>query len=193
MFGLSRLAHCGLAGMFAAMVALAALAGCAVRPLLPVAPMLRLAPSALGREWTVVQQLEVQAGGQKRSLDIALEVDAQSVRMAFMQWGHTVARLDWDGRQLEQRLVPGWPDAVSAERVLSDLQLVWWPATAVRAALAPGWRLAESRQTRELSYAGRTIASIRMVAPGHIELIQHADGYAVQVHAGDDAPVFATP
>src|SRR6218665_3888497 len=60
-----------------------------------VAPMLRLAPSALVGEWTVVQQLEVQAGGQKRSLDIALEVDAQSVRMAFMQWGHTVARLDW--------------------------------------------------------------------------------------------------
>ncbi len=103
----------------------------------------------------MVQQLDIQAAGQSRSLDVALEVDAQSVRMAFLQLGQTVARLEWDGRQLEQSLAPGWPKVVSAERVLSDLQLVWWPAEAVRAGLAPGWQLAESPQTRELSHEGR--------------------------------------
>ncbi|MCW5220045.1 DUF3261 domain-containing protein [Verminephrobacter aporrectodeae subsp. tuberculatae] len=192
---LIRLAR--LCGMLAA---LAALAGCAPLspspplPAMPAMPLLRLAPSSLGREWAVVQQLDVQAGGQKRSFEVALEVDARSVRVACMQWGHTVARLDWDGRQLDQSLAPGWPDAVSAERVLSDLQLVWWPAAAVRAALAPGWLLTESAQTRELSYGGRTVASVRMLAPGHIELRQHAQGYTVQVHTrGDAAPVFSTP
>ena len=156
-------------------------------------PLLRLPPSSLGRELAVVQQLEVQAAGQTRSLDVALEADARSVRMAFMQLGQTVARLEWDGRQLEQSLAPGWPKVVSAERVLSDLQLVWWPAEAVRARLMPDWQLAESPHTRELSYKGRLLTSVRKVSPDHIELTQHAEGYTVQIHTRGASPVFSTP
>lgn len=107
-----------------------------------------------------------------------------------------MARLDWDGQQLDERLAPGWPRAVSAERVLSDLQLLWWPAPAVRAALAPGWELTESAHLRTLSYAGRSVTSMRMVAPGHVELMQHAQGYTLQIHTRDAtpaAPDFSTP
>ena len=180
----------------AATLAAAVLSACASLPSTPTvdaAPLLRLAPSSLGRELAVVQQLDVQAAGQTRSLDVALEADAQSVRMAFMQLGQTIARLEWDGRQLEQSLAPGWPKVVSAERVLSDLQLVWWPAEAVRAGLAPGWALAESPQTRELSYQGRTVTSVRKLAPDHVELIQHAEGYTVQIHTRGASPVFSAP
>lgn len=184
MFGLKYLA--------AAFAAAVMLAGCATQP--PAAtPLLRLAPSSLGRELAVVQQLDIQAAGQSRSLDVALEVDAQSVRMAFLQLGQTVARLEWDGRQLEQSLAPGWPKVVSAERVLSDLQLVWWPAAAVRAGLAPGWQLAESPQTRELSHDGHVRVSVRKLAPEHVELVQHAEGYTVQIHTRGASPVFSTP
>lgn len=184
MFGLKYLA--------AVLAAAAVLAGCATQP--PAAtPLLRLAPASLGRELAVVQQLDIQVAGQSRSLDVALEVDAQSVRMAFLQLGQTVARLEWDGRQLEQSLAPGWPKVVSAERVLSDLQLVWWPAAAVRAGLAPGWQLAESPQTRELSHEGRVVVSVRKLAPEHVELIQHAEGYTVQIHTRGASPVFSTP
>lgn len=184
-------------GLAAVLAAAAMLAACASSPVSPVspaaAPLLRLAPSTLGRELTVVQQLEVQAAGQTRSLDVALEADAQSVRMAFMQLGQTVARLEWDGRQLAQSLAPGWPKVVSAERVLSDLQLVWWPAGAVRAGLAPGWQLAESPQTRELVYQGRVVTSVRKLAADHVELVQHTEGYTVQVYTRGASPVFSTP
>ena len=187
MFGLKYLA--------AVLAAAAVLAGCASSPSSPPAatPLLRLAPASLGRELAVVQQLDIQAAGQSRSLDVALEVDAQSVRMAFLQLGQTVARLEWDGRQLEQSLAPGWPKVVSAERVLSDLQLVWWPAEAVRAGLAPGWQLAESPQTRELSQEGRVRVSVRKLAAEHVELVQHAEGYTVQIHTRGASPVFSTP
>jgi len=183
------------AGLAAMLATAAVLAACASSPSSPATatPLLRLAPSSLGRELAVVQQLEVQAAGQTRSLEVALEADAQSVRMAFMQLGQTVARLEWDGRQLEQSLAPGWPKVVSAERVLSDLQLVWWPAEAVRAGLAPGWRLAESPQTRELIYEGRVVTSVRQLAPEHVELNQRAEGYTVQIRTRGASPSFSAP
>jgi len=181
-----------LAAVLAAALVLAA---CASAPSLPpdATPLLRLAPSSLGRELAVVQQLDVQAAGQTRSLEVALEADADSVRMAFMQLGQTVARLEWDGRKLEQSLAPGWPKVVSAEQVLSDLQLVWWPAAAVREGLAPGWQLAESGQARELSYQGRAVVSVRKLGPDHVELVQHAQGYTVQIHTRGASPVFSLP
>ena len=185
----------GLKQLALALAAALVLAACASAPFAPPAatPMLRLAPSSLGRELAVVQQLDVQVAGQTRSLEVALEADAQSVRMAFLQLGQTVARLEWDGRQLAQSLAPGWPRVVSAEQVLSDLQLVWWPAAAVREGLAPGWQLAESPQTRELSYQGRVLTSVRKLAPEHVELVQHAQGYTVQIHTRGASPVFSAP
>lgn len=182
-------------GLAAVLAAAALFTACASSPNSSSAatPMLRLAPASLDRELAVVQQLDVQAAGQSRSLEVALEADAQSVRMAFMQLGQTVARLEWDGLRLEQSLAPGWPKVVSAEQVLSDLQLVWWPAAAVREALSPGWQLAESTQARELSYQGRAVVSVRKLAPDHVELVQHRQGYTVQVHTRGASPSFATP
>lgn len=156
-------------------------------------PLLRLSPASLGRELAVAQRMDVQAGGQSRSLDVALEVDADSVRLAVMQLGHTVARLEWDGRQLEQSLAPGWPKVVSAERVLSDLQLVWWPAAQVRLALPEGWSLTESAEVRELRHGEQLITTARLLAPGQVELVQHTQGYTVQVRSQGATPIFATP
>jgi hypothetical protein len=179
--------------MAAALALMAGLGGCASWWHGDNLPLLRLNPASLGRELTVVQRLDVQAVGQSRSLEVALEVDAESVRMAVMQLGHTVARLDWDGAKLEQSLAPGWPKVVSAERVLSDLQFVWWPAAQVRSALPEGWTLTESAQARELRHGERLVTSARVLAPDHIELTQHTQGYAVQVHSQGAAPLFATP
>lgn len=178
----------------AAMLALTAgLGGCAAWLPGDGMPLLRLSPASLGRELTVAQRMDVQAAGQSRSLDVALEVDAEAVRLAIMQLGHTVARLEWDGRKLEQSLAPGWPKVVSAERVLSDLQLVWWPAAQVRSALPAGWTLTESAQARELRHGEQIITSARLLAPGRVELVQHTQGYTVQVRSQGATPVFAAP
>jgi hypothetical protein len=184
-----------LAGMSLAwmLAASAGLTGCAAPLQGGTAPMLRLTPSSLGREITVVQRLDVQAAGRTHSMEVALEVDEASVRMAVMQLGQTVARLEWDGRQLRQSLAPGWPAAVSAERVLSDLQLVWWPATALSAALPPGWRLEETAHGRVLRHEEHIVTVVREVTAGQIELTQRAEGYTVQVYSQGASPVFATP
>lgn len=174
-------------------LAMVALSGCAWLKGGPSSPLLRLSPASLGRELTVVQRMDVQAAGQTRSLDVALEADAESVRMAFMQLGQTIARLEWDGQTLTQTLAPGWPEVVSAERVLSDLQLVWWPTEIVRAGLPAGWRLVETAQGRTLFKGDNRVVDVRQIAPGHIELIQGAEGYTVQVRSQGAIPAFSAP
>ncbi|MGH6649219.1 DUF3261 domain-containing protein [Aquabacterium sp.] len=181
----------GRLAVLAAMTLL--LAACAWLRGEPAAPLFRLTPASLGRELTVVQRMDVAVAGQHRSLDVALEVDPDAVRLAVMQLGQTIARLDWDGRTLSQTLAPGWPKVVSAERVLSDLQMVWWPADTLRAALPPGWRLFETARGRTFFREDNPVVTVRLVEPGHIELIQGAEGYTVQLHSQGASPAFAEP
>jgi hypothetical protein len=170
-----------------------ALAGCAAPRLEPLqGPPLRLAPATLDRELVLLQRLDITAAGQTRSLEVALEADATSVRLAFMQLGQTVARIEWDGSQLRQELAPGWPEIVSAAQVLSDLQLVWWPAAALRTGLPPDWSLAESPRMRQLIYRGRPMTSAQALSTDHIQLIQHLGGYVVELRSQGAVPPFAS-
>ena len=158
----------------------------------PAAPLLQLSPASLGRELSMAQQMQVQGAGPAVVLDVALEADATSVRMAVLQFGRTLARLEWDGKQLERTLAPGWPDNQLAERVLNDLQLVWWPAAAIRSALPGGWTLAQTPTQRTLAYQGRAVIAIDLPAPGRIRIHHTGEGYAVLVQTDDETPTFET-
>ncbi|MBK1612135.1 hypothetical protein CKO44_01455 [Rubrivivax gelatinosus] len=173
-----------------AIVATAAvLAGCATAPApapLPEAPLLRLAPAALGRSLNQQQQISVSAPGRApQRAELLLEVDAQAVRLAVFGLGQTAARLEWDGRQLRQQRAPWWPAAVSGERILSELQLALWPADAVRAALPAGWTLQVGADGRRLLWADRPVMTIRHEAPGRTELVNERDGYRLLIEAQD--------
>ena len=168
------------------------LAACAAFQPAPSPPLLKLLPAALGRELAMAQQLVVRGGGKELALDVALEADAVSVRMAVLQFGRTLARLEWDGRQLTRTLAPGWTDAGMADRVLNDLQLVWWPASAIRSALPTDWNLTETATQRMLSYRGRSVMAITL--PGaHLIVVDHIlDGYTVRVQTDEQSPMFDT-
>jgi hypothetical protein len=179
----------GTVRRFALAMALAlvfAVAGCAaLRPTgseEPVdMPALRLPPAALGRSLALHQHLKVETSGQVHRLDVLLEADASQLRLAMLVAGQTAARLEWDGRELKHTSAPWWPAAVSAERVLSDLQLVMWPAPAVRAALPAGWSLQADDRVRVLSREGRAIATVRYEDAQHAELVQHTRGYRLNI------------
>ncbi|MBC7919171.1 MAG: DUF3261 domain-containing protein [Rhodoferax sp.] len=174
---------------FAAAV-LSVLAACAMPPVVERAPLLKLTPASLGRELSMSQQMQVQAAGQNVVMDVALEADASAVRMAVLQFGRTLARLEWDGQQLSRTLAPGWPDSLLAERVLNDLQLVWWPASVVRGALPSGWSLAESVDSRTLLHEGRVVIEIELPRAGTIVIRHPLDGYTVQVRTDGQSPNF---
>jgi len=185
-------------GLSLVLVAGACLAGCATSPppLPPTAaadcgpadvaaPVLRLAPAALGRELAVQQQLTVTTQGRTQRIDVLLEADAGAVRLALVHMGQTAARLSWDGRELQETRAPWLPDAVSGERILSDLQLAMWPATAVRAALPPGWFLDTTADTRVLRHGTTPVVAVAYPSPSRIEIDQRHDGYRLVVDTRD--------
>lgn len=153
-----------------------ALAGCALlRPASPQ-PLLRLSPASLGADIAWQQRLDVEVAGSARELDALLEVDAGSVRLAVMALGQTLVRIDWDGQALREQRAPGLPDIVSGERILSDLQLMLWPAPAIREALPAGWTLEDAPGTRRLLAGDELVARIDYRSAADAEL-QHLRGH----------------
>lgn len=144
---------------------------------------LRLSPASLGHELALQQRMTVSAYGQSQQMDVAIEVDAQAVRMAVLTFGQTVARLDWDGRELSESRVKGWPEAVTGARVLSDLQLVHWPLEAIRPALPAGWRVENEGGERVLRHGDAPVIRVRYPAPGSAELDNLAGGYHLKLEA----------
>lgn len=141
-------------------VLLLCLAGCASLAPVSPQPLLRLSPASFGGEVALQQRLDLLAGGVSRQLDAVLEVDATSLRLAVLVLGRTMARIEWNGVTLAESHAPGWPSVVSGERVLSDLQLMLWPADAIRAALPPGWTLEDTSRQRSLLSAGKPVVRI---------------------------------
>ncbi|MCC2674998.1 MAG: hypothetical protein K0R58_1945 [Ramlibacter sp.] len=166
-----------------------ALAGCALpRPRgVPEAYALRLSPASLGRELSLQQRMTVTFAGHSQQMDVALEVDAQVVRLAVLAFGQTVARLDWDGRDLRESRAPGWPPAVTGARVLSDLQLVHWPADAIRRSLPMAYTLEADAQERVLRVGSTALARVRYPATGAAEIDNLAAGYRLRLDAWPEA------
>lgn len=165
------------------------LAGCATPP--PAAPvdggLLRLSPASAGRTLALAQHLDIDAHGERRSVDALLEVDTASVRLALLQFGQPVARLEWDGHVLREQRLPGVPAQLRADRILSELQLVQWPADAVREGLPPGWTVLESGESggrvRELRQGEAVVIRVRYPSSDVAELEHLRDGYRLRIES----------
>lgn len=159
------------AGSLAALSAMGALGtlatfgtGCAQRPAaalpgtVPVLPALRLAPSLLGTERHLAQRLAVSALDAPQApahlVDVQLELDRDSLRLAGFALGQRVLLVQWDGRNLEVQRHPRLPQEVDVARVLRDMTLLYWPADAIRAALLAPWALVETPHQRQLMQTG---------------------------------------
>lgn len=147
------------------------MAACVHVPRPPLAELpLRLSPASLGRELALQQRMTVTAYGRTQQLDVAIEADAEAVRLAVLAFGQTLARLDWDGRELRETRLRGWPPALTGAVVLRDLQLVHWPLDAIQAALPLGWTVHAEGNGREVRFAGRTMLRVRYPAAGSAEI-----------------------
>lgn len=157
------------------------LAGCGHIPRRPPELPLRLSPASLGRELSLQQRMTVTAYGRSQQFDVVIEADAAMVRLAVLAFGQTMARLDWDGRELVETRVRGWPAMVTASVVLRDLQLVHWPLGAIHPALPLGWTVQGDDLGRQLRLAGRTVIRVRHLAPETAELDNLAAGYSLRL------------
>jgi hypothetical protein len=124
--------------------------GCAVPAHQPARLGLKLAPSALGESVSLQQRLTVERNGRVDELDAVLEVDAGRLDLVGLVLGQRVLTLHYDGQRLNAWRHPMFPAGVRDEDILEDLQLVLWPADAVRQALPPGWHIEEKGLRRTL-------------------------------------------
>ena len=175
--------------MAVAAALLGAQLGCGTPPA-QTSPRLRLSPASLGTSLALQQQLTTTVRGQTQQLDVLLEADSQSVRVAVINLGQTAARLEWDGTTMTESHAAWWPAAVSGERVLGDLQLMLWPASAVSAALPAGWSLETSRALRVLSQHGQPVIRVQYDSATAAELVNLREGYAIRV---ESRPLEAAP
>ena len=158
---------------------LLALVGCVHLPR-PELPM-RLSPASLGRELALQQRMTVTAFGHSQQFDIALEADADAVRLAVLAFGQTLARLEWDGRELRETRVRGWPPVITGGLVLRDLQLVHWPLDAIQPILPLGWTIQSDGDGRQVRFSGRTVIRVRYPAAGSAELDNLVSGYKLRL------------
>lgn len=151
-----------------------------------VSPSLRLTPASLGREMALQQRLEFFHGDRRESIEAMVEVDAGSVRVAMHAQGQVALRLDWDGHTLDQSRAEWLPPVLTAERVLDDLQLVYWPAVAIKERLPAGWHLVDTPGSRRLLQDGEIMATVIYVTSSHARLRRQT--YVLDIHSVPVAP-----
>lgn len=180
-------------GVIAALVALGAV-GCVTTP--PPAPppelTLRLPPAALGAELSLAQRITVVRGAERQGFDALLEADASVVRVAALALGQRVASLSWDGERFESQVSPRVPGFVTAQRILTDVQLAWWPAAAVQAGLPADCALEVTETGRVLRRGGATVVlvSYEGAAPAWRRVtLRHLErGYTLEIDSVEQAP-----
>jgi hypothetical protein len=158
-------------------------------------PELRLSPQTLGMPLSLAQHLSVSRiapgagdmGLPPTELEALLEMDAQSLRLAVIAMGQRVLTVQWDGERLKATRNEHVPAAIDAVHVLRDVQLLYWPAEAIRTQLPTAWSIDDTAGLRTLRYSGKVQVEIvysdtRRWA-GQATLSNYLEGYRMRINS----------
>ncbi len=129
----------------------------------PESPTLMLPPAALQHDVMIVQKI---TGGNALQRDVMLahiEVRHDTLAMAgTTPDGQLLFQLQLKDGELTADTASWAPASIAPERILSDFQLSFWPASSIRPALPAGWQLDDSADglTRTLQHHGTTVIRI---------------------------------
>lgn len=170
----------------------ALLQACALAPAPPASlPLLQsLSPAALGQSRRSRQIVHAAFGEREATLQCVLSVDAQRIGViGLTATGQRLFGLDYDGSRSTVDASAMLPAQIPPERLLTDLQLVYWPLAAWQAATAgSAWRVSETVPgTRRLHYHERLVAEVHYAGGdpwnGRVWLSNFQFGYALTVDA----------
>lgn len=171
-------------------LALLALCGCTSAPQQPAQlPLLSLSPASFNGSVSLVQRLMFsRLDGQTspdQAIEAMLEIEPGEVRLAGFALGQRVLKLSWDGQELQAERHPRLPENIYVERVLRDVQFVYWPGAAINASLPPGWLLLDDGSRRTLLHAGQAVMTASYSGEprwtAHVVLENRVEGYRLTI------------
>lgn len=151
-----------------------------------------LAPAGAAGDRTFQQILRIERGDRQQRLIAAGELCGTRLALSLLTpEGLEVLRVRQRGTSVEVRRRRGLPAGLSARAVLADLQLVHWPADALRGAWGPRWRLEAPERARRVLRDGDLRVRVRYAdAPwqGPVTVEHLAQGYRVHVTTLEHRP-----
>jgi len=155
-------------------------------------PLLKIAPATLGIQ-TAEQRSTITWPGEQKTLEMALDIHADTLTVVGMSFGARLFSFDYDGKKIvETQPLPG---GLSAVRIVNDLMLAYAPIDALSAALPARWTVHEEHGIRQVFLDKTLHISIHYVEglpwQGRVVLDNHALSYQLTLdsrEAASDAP-----
>lgn len=176
--------------VLAAALALSACAAFSPRnpPAVAFAP---LAPASLGRTVQAEQILRIAYGERSLSLQcVAGVTHAETALSCFTALGQRAFHLKHDGQAVSaETSAQDAAQAMSPERILTDLQLAYWPLPALAAAFAGGgWQISEPTPgLRRLRRDGALYAEVHYASAspwnGRLWLVNFEQRYSLDIES----------
>jgi Protein of unknown function (DUF3261) len=167
--------------------------GCAASPSQrssPDVPRPLLPPSTLGAERAVNQIVRGAFGEREMTMNCVVTVKAGTMTIVGLSaMGVRIFTIKYDGRTTSVDNSLPVPAQLTPERLLADLQLVFWPAdTLVEPLREGGWQVSESAPgTRRLRRDARLVAEVHYASAdpwaGRTWLVNIEHGYTLSIES----------
>jgi len=178
-----------LAGRLFVSMALLMLGACAGVPPQPAAsarPL--LAPASLGSERVVNQVVRGAFGSREITINCVVTVkDGAMTLVGLSSLGVRLFTIRYDGNAVQSETAPVLQGPLMPERLLADLQLVFWPLASLAKAMgAAGWQVTEpAAGVRRLRHGDQLVAEAHYAGDdpwsGRIWLVNFEHGYSLQI------------
>ncbi len=122
-----------------------------------------LTPASLGANVNASQVLRVAFGEREATLNCAVAVVSDRITLVGLTaMGIRAFTIKFDGTRVEAESSPGMPDSLPPERLLNDVQLVYWPLKALQSQMSgTEWEISEPvAGTRRLKRSGRVVTEV---------------------------------
>lgn len=172
------------------LLVLLALGACATAPRTNSAatPRPLVAPAALGSDRVVSQVVRAAYGARELTFNCVVTVkDGSMTLVGLNSLGIRLFTIRYDGTRVEAETAPEMRGAITPERLLADLQLVFWPLASLEKPMRDGgWQLSEPSSALRRLHRGELLISEAHYATtdawsGRSWLVNFEHGYSLQI------------